>query len=164
LELRDHTSHEVLSEFRRLSRAFIDASSIIYMHKAGFFRELARAVNLYSPPEIVAETGLSGLNIRPIAWTSNSLSNDQKLITIALKLRWPVISEDKNILMHMERANLPYFNALMMLHFLLLRRRIDLRSHAMYLERLKQFAWYSPHVWKFGKNVYNTISDLTRHA
>ncbi|MHC4458773.1 MAG: hypothetical protein ACYS0I_17140 [Planctomycetota bacterium] len=164
MKSKNNTRHQVLSQFQTLSRALIDASSIIYMHKAGFLTELDDIVSLYSPREIVAETGFKDLHIRPVACTSNYLSNDQKLITIALKLRWPVISEDKNILMHMERANLPYFNALMMLHFLLLRRRIDLRSHAMYLERLKQCAWYSPHVWKFGKNVYNTISDLTRHA
>ncbi len=161
MELTDHTRHEVLSQFRRLSRALIDASSIIYMHKAGFFRELSRAVNLYSPPEIVAETGLSGLNIRPIAWTSNSLSNDQKLIAIALKLKRPVISEDKSILLQMHRARLPYFNTLMMLDFLVFRRRIDLNSHAVYFERLKGFAWYSTDVWEFGKNIYNAIADLS---
>ena len=134
------------------------------MHKAGFLTELDDIVSLYSPREIVAETGFKDLHIRPVACTSNSLSNDQQLITAALELRWPVISEDKNILMHMERANLPYFNALMMLHFLLLRRRIDLRSHAMYLERLRRFAWYSPYVWEYGKEIYNTVAHLYGHA
>jgi hypothetical protein len=164
LEFRNYTRHQVLSEFRTLSRALIDASSIIYMHKAGFFTELADTVNLYSPPEIVAETGYNDLHISPVVCTPNSLSNDQNLITAALELRWPVISEDGDILLHMRRANLPYFNALMMLNFLLFRERIDLKSHAIYLERLKRVAWYSPYVWEFGKNVYNTISDLTRHA
>jgi len=161
LELGDHTRHQVLSEFRTLSRVLIDASSIIYTHKAGFFTELAKVVNLYSPAEIVAETGYNDLYIRPVACTSKSLSNDQKLITTALKLRWPVISEDGNILLHMQRAKLPYFNTLMMLNFLLFRRRIDLKSHAIYFERLKQCAWYNPYVWKFGKNIYNAIADLS---
>jgi hypothetical protein len=134
------------------------------MHKAGFLMELDDIVSLYSPREIVAETGFKDLHIRPVAYTSNSPSNDQKLITIALELRWPVISEDKNILMHVERTNLPYFNALMMLNFLLFRRRIDLRSHALYLERLKQCAWYSPPVWEYGKEIYNTVAHLYRHA
>jgi len=161
LESRDRTRHQVLSQFRTLSRALIDASSIIYMHKAGFFTELAKTVSLYSPAEIVAETGYNDLYIRPVACISNSLSNDQKLITTALKLRWPVISEDRNILVHMQRVKLPCFNTLMMLNFLLFRKRIDLRSHAMYIERLKQYAWYSTHVWEFGKNIYNTIADLS---
>ena len=164
MEFRDHTRHQVLSQFRTLSRALIDASSIIYMHKAGFFTELANTVSLYSPREIVAETGYNDLYILPVACTSNSLSNDQKLITAALKLRWPVISEDGNILLRMQRAQLPYFNALMMLNLLLFRKRIDLRSHAMYFERLKQYAWYSPHVLEFGENIYNTIAGLCRQA
>ena len=156
--------HQILSEFRALNRALIDASSIIYMHKAGFFTILADTVNLYSPPEIVAETGYNNLHIRPVTCTSNSLSNDQKLITAALELKWPVISEDRNILLHVEKAEHPYFNALMMLNFLLFRNRIDLRSYAIYVERLKQHAWYSPHVWEYGKNIYNTITDLLRRA
>jgi hypothetical protein len=161
LKSRDHTRHQVLSQFRTLSRALIDASSIIYMHKAGFFPELANTIDLYSPPEIVAETGYNNSTIRPVASTSNSLPNDRKLITAALKLRWPVISEDGNILLHMQRAKVPYFNTLMMLNFLLYRKRIDPKSHAMYFERLKQYARYSPYVWEFGKNIYNAIADLS---
>ncbi|UCE48276.1 MAG: hypothetical protein JSW47_22080 [Phycisphaerales bacterium] len=164
MESRDHTRHRVLSEFRTLRRALIDSSSIIYMHKARFLRELANTVNLYSPPEIIKEAGFHDLNIKPVACSSNSLANDQKLITAALKLRWPVISEDKNILLHIRRANLPYFNSLMMLNFLLFKRRIDLKSHAIYFERLKQYARYSPYVWEFGKNIYNTIAHLCRRA
>jgi len=164
LELKDHTSHEVLSQFRALSRALIDASSIIYMHKAGFLTILADTVSLYSPPEIVAETGYNDLDIRPVACTSNSLSNDQKLITAALKLRWPVISEDRNVLLRTERANLPYFNSLMMLNFLLFKKRIDPKTHAIYFDWLKQYARYSPYVWEFGKDIYNTIADPSQEV
>lgn len=161
MEFKEDTKHQVLSQFQTLSRALIDASSIIYMHKAGFLTVLADTVSLYSPREIVAETGFNDLNIRPVACTSKCLSNDQKLITAALKLRWPVISEDGNILLHMRRAELPYFNSLMMLNFLLYRKRIDLKSHAMYFERLKQYARYSPYVWEYGKNICNAIADLS---
>ena len=48
-----------------------------------------------------------------------------------------------------------------MLNFLQFRNPIDPKSHAMYLERLKQYAWYSPSVWEFGKNIYNAIADLS---
>jgi hypothetical protein len=160
LKFKNNTRHHVLLQFQTLRKALIDASSIIYMQKAGFFTELANTVNLYSPAEIVAETGFNDLDLRPVACASKSLSNDQKLITAALQLRWPVISEDRNILMHMRRVKLPYFNSLMMLNFLLFKNRIDLKSHALYLERLKQYAWYSPSVWEFGKNIYNATADL----
>ena len=161
MESGDYTRGQVLSQFQTLSRAVIDASSIIYMHKAGFFAELADTINLYSPPEIVAETGYAHLYISPVACPTNPLSNDKKLITSALKLRWPVVSEDRNILLHMQRSKLPYYNTLMMLNFLLFRKRIDLKSHAMYFKRLKKYAWYSPQVWEFGKNIYNAIADLS---
>jgi hypothetical protein len=160
LKSKNNTGHHVLSEFQTLRKAIIDASSIIYMQKAGFFTELANTVTLYSPAEIVAETGFNDLDLRPVACVSKSLSNDQKLITAALQLRWPVISEDKNILLHIRRAKLPYFNSLMMLNFLLFRRRIDLNSHGIYFERLKQCARYGPDVWEFGKNIYKTITNV----
>lgn len=164
MESKDRTGHRVLSEFRKLRRALIDASSIIYMHKAGFFTLLAEIVSLYSPPEIINEAAFHDLNIKPVACGSNSLANDQKLIRAALELRWPVISEDKDILLHVRRANLPYFNSLMMLNLLLFRRRIDLKTHAIYFQRLKQCARYSPYVWEYGKNIHNTIAHLCRHT
>jgi hypothetical protein len=131
------------------------------MHKAGFLTELADTMNLYSPPEMAAEAGFNNLNMSSVTCTSSSSSHDQKFLTIALKLRWPVVSEDKNILLHMQRSKLPYFNSLMMLNFLLFRKRIDLKAHAVYFKRLKKFAWYSPQVWEFGKNIYNAIADLS---
>jgi hypothetical protein len=131
------------------------------MHKAGFLTELADTMNLYSPPEMAAEAGFNNLNMGSVTCTSSSSSHDQKFLTIALKLRWPVVSEDKSILLHMQRSTLPYFNSLMMLNFLLFRKRIDLKVHAVYFKRLKKFVWHSPQVWEFGKNIYNAIADLS---
>jgi hypothetical protein len=48
-----------------------------------------------------------------------------------------------------------------MLNFLLFKKRIDPESHAMYPERLKQHARYSPHIWECGKKFYNAIADLS---
>jgi hypothetical protein len=112
------------------------------MHKAGFLTEL-------------------GDTLGSVTCISSSSSHDQELLTIALKLRWPVVSEDKSILLYMQRSRLPYYNSLMMLNFLLFRKRIDLKSHTVYFRRLKKFAWYSPQVWEFGKNIYNAIADLS---
>jgi hypothetical protein len=134
------------------------------MHKADFLTALADTVSLYSPRVIVAETGFHDLNLRQVACVSDSLSNDQKLITAALELRWPVISEDRNVLLRGERAKLPYFNSLMMLNFLVYRKRIDPKSHALYFDRLKQYARYSAYVWEYGKNIYNAIADLSQEV
>lgn len=148
---------EVLSQFRRFSKALIDASSIIYMQKAGFFMELASSLNLYSLQEILAETGFGDLKINRLACNSTSLPNDQKFIACALVHRFPVISEDKKILSHMKKEKIPYFNALMMLNFLLFRERISVKSYSMYFERLKHFAWYSSYVLEFSIDIYSAI-------
>ncbi len=61
---RGFAESAVLRQFRGLRKALVDTSSIIYMQKAGFFREVAHAVELYAPPEIVAETGFADLPVR----------------------------------------------------------------------------------------------------
>ena len=63
----DIRTGKVLDGFHALKEAAIDASSIIYMHKAGFLDTLGRAIDLHSPPEIIAEAGYRDLHIKPIA-------------------------------------------------------------------------------------------------
>ena len=147
----------MLSQFQRLRKALVDASSIIYMHKAGFLRELETEVKLYSPQEVLDETGYDGLKVFPIPFIGHGKANDQKLILCALEQRLPVISEDKKILLHMKKEKIPYFNALMMLNYLVFKKRVDVESYGIYFKRLTSFAWYSPQVLEFEKNVYNTI-------
>ena len=149
----------VLSRFQELREALIDASSIIYIYKAGFYNELKDSLKLYSLKEIVRETGFDDLKINLIEALSKPLSNDQKFIACALKKKIPVISEDRKILMYMKRANIPYFNALMMLHFLLFKRKIDPENHTACLKRLMSTARYSPSVHTFGKGVYEAVVE-----
>jgi hypothetical protein len=49
----------------------------------------------------------------------------------ALARRLPAISEDKKVLLFMEREGIPYYNALMMLHFLLFTKAINAQTHAI---------------------------------
>ncbi|MDY7032426.1 MAG: hypothetical protein SVY10_11050 [Thermodesulfobacteriota bacterium] len=148
---------DVLSQFKSLRKALVDASSIIYMHKAGFFSELVMEVKLYSPQEVLDETGYESLQVIPIPCIGHAESNDQKLILCALERRLPVISDDKKILLHMKKEKIPYFNALMMLNYLVFKKRVDAESYGIYFKRLTSFAWYSPQVLEFEKNIYNTI-------
>ncbi len=50
-------AEKTIEQFDVLKMALIDASSVIYMMKSGFFQEAASTVDLYSLPEIIAETG-----------------------------------------------------------------------------------------------------------
>ena len=166
--------NRVLYQFRALGKALIDASSIIYMDKAGFLVNVAKAIELYSPEEILAETGLRGLLVHPIHLADKSLPNDQKLIACALMQQLPVISEDQKILLRLEREKTPYFNALMMLNYLLFKKDISSDQHRMFFQSLIRCSWYSRQVLAFSNKVYDCIvnrnservsrSDLTAPA
>jgi len=152
--------HNTLRDLEYLKAALIDTSSVLYIQKAGYFDVLSRTIQLYSIPQVISEikTPVSGLTIIPHS-ESLSQSTDRVLIACALKNRLAMISEDKGILMAMQRAQAPYFNALMMLNFLLLLHRIDDDDYQGYYSALKHIARYSEAVWEFGKHIYTTIQS-----
>lgn len=153
-------TREIFQQLDHLEKALIDASSIIYMDRADFLAILASSIGLFSIQEILAEAGPVSKYIKPLTYHKTSSSNDQKLISCALDLDLPVISEDKQILMAMKRAHRPFFNTLMMLNFLLYRRRIENRQYIQYHMALTKIARYSDDIWKYGATVHTTIKEL----
>jgi hypothetical protein len=151
---------EVLSGFQSMKKALIDASSIITIKKAGFFSELSEAVALYSLKEIIEETGYDDLPLSLLEAGTETASNDEKLISCALREKIPVISEDRKILMAMKNKNIPYYNALMMLHFLLFKKKLDAKTHLACQNRLKKTARYGGDVLKFAGNVYRAVAEI----
>lgn len=156
--------NKTLRAFEQLKKALIDTSSIIYSQKAGFFSILSRTIQLYSLPEVITETEKQVPGVVLLQHSgSPSLSTDQKLISCALENKLAMISEDKSILRAMQRAEAPYYNALMMLNFLLFSQRIDGNSYHRYFKALKNNARYSKAVWEFGEHIYTAIKfALTR--
>jgi hypothetical protein len=150
---------EIVSRFDHLDKALIDASSIIYTDRANFLEILAASIKLLSITEILSETGPVSESIKPLKYNGPSFSNDQKLVLCALDLNLPIISEDKKILMAMKRAKRPFFNSLMMLNFLLYRRRIQNQQYIQYHQALKKFARYSDEVWKYGARIKAAIPE-----
>ena len=147
-------SKELMSlaeRFDELREAAIDASSIIYMLKAGFLGLLGSTITLETVPEVAAETGWPALPVKlvgPVPGDPGSataisskhgafavsddsgspgpdLSNDQRLLSFALTAWLPLVSEDRALLRAAEEAGLEYYNSLMMLAFLRYRGRID---------------------------------------
>jgi hypothetical protein len=151
---------DTLSQFNRLDKALIDASSIIYTEKADFLELLAGSVQLFSIPEILAEAGPVPCCIKALACAGAGSSNDEKLVSCALHDDLPVISEDKKILAAMKRARRPYFNALMMLNFLLYRQKIHDAQYMRYHRSLKKFARYSEDIWQYGTQIHAAIKEL----
>ena len=148
-----------LKRFDQLDQALIDASSIIYIDKAGFLGILAAAIGLYSIQEVMSETGPVSERIQAVSHRETSASNDQKLISCAINLNLALISEDKKILMAMKRANRSYFNSLMMLNFLLYRRQISKQQYERYHMELKKIARYSEKVWQYGASVMAAVNN-----
>jgi hypothetical protein len=150
-----------LAGFQQLERAIIDASSMIYLTKAGYFLLVSRALKLFTLPEILSEVGFSVENISLLE-PLPAVSNDKKLLVTAVAGSLPVISEDKRVLLGAQRAGLLFYNALMLLNLLLFRRVIDRFEYLNYLNQLKQCARYHPQVWRFGEKVFESVWDGQR--
>ena len=153
-------TQETFQRFDHLDKALIDASSIIYIDRADFLEILTSSIRLFSIQEILSETGPVSMCIKPLIYNRTASSNDQKLISCALDLDLPIISEDKKILMSMKRANRPFYNSLMMLNFLLYRRRINNQQYIQYHLALTKFARYSDDIWRYGATVQAAIKEL----
>jgi hypothetical protein len=147
----------VLRQFCRLDKALIDASSIIYMRKTGFLDHLAQRLSLYSLPEIVAETGDADGGITMLAVSLPDTANDDKFTACARIFKWPVISEDRKILLEMQHRDIPYFNSLMMLNFCLFTGTLHVADYPRYLAQLQRHARYGPEIWKFGETISRAV-------
>ncbi|OQX95181.1 hypothetical protein B6I21_06775 [candidate division KSB1 bacterium 4572_119] len=153
--------YKILRKFDRLTKALIDSSSIIYMKKAGFLNLLSEHVSLFTIEEIAREVGEELSNINIIESDFNQNSNDNKLINCAITNRLCVISEDKKLLLKLEKEKLDYYNSLMILNLLLYRKKISLEQYYNYQTRLKVVSRYSDEVWRIGKFVFDFIIEFT---
>ena len=157
----DSPAIEAVSALSSLTSAIIDTSSLIYLTKIKCFSLVAGSCKLVTIPDVVNEYGE---NISDIAVINVSMENgdtDQKLIRICVKDKLMLISEDKKLLLDAQENNIPYFNSLMMLNFLLLKKKIRQKEYASLLEKLKSVARYRKDVWEFGAEVNNAISNLS---
>lgn len=148
---------EVIRQFDRLGNAMIDASSMIYLSKAGCLRRLAETIPLFTLPEIKAEAGEDSQSVQIVKAANSELSNDEKLMACAFESRLPLITEDRRIVLTAVEKELPVFNALMMLCFMLYRGVISEKEYGGFLKSLKDVAWYSRKVWEFGRRVHDTV-------
>ncbi len=144
-----------VNQFDDLEEALIDASSLIYAEKAGFLRQLQQILRLYTLSKISEEANIKTGAIYIVQKSyPASLSPDQQLVACAIESGLPVISDDKKILRRIQQANLPYYNALMMINFLLFHRKITLQEYQQHYSALRKIARYSPQVWEFGESVH----------
>lgn len=151
---------DILKNFSELTEAVIDASSIIYMHKAGYLELLSRKIQLFSLPEIMIETSIPNRKIELIENRIPGKTNDDNLLDLAIRKQLPIISEDKKLLLKAGRADLQFYNSLMMLCFLLYKDKITKLDYKKYHKELTTIARYNQYVWDFGEKVFKIITKV----
>ena len=151
-----------LSHFNYLSQAMIDTSSLIYLQEIDLLSLTGQWIKLWTIPGVIREFG-DGAKESPVYLidvkntAGTPADTDQMLCLAADKLRLPIISEDRQILMRARNANLPYFNALMVLNFLLYKNALDLLEYQIVMDNLRGTARYSEEIYEFGGRVLAEI-------
>jgi hypothetical protein len=152
--------HPDLVYFGKLDKILADSSSLIYMRKAGFLDRFLTALEVYTVPEVIDETGFENLAVRVVHHRyhedrrGRAQDTDSILIRCAVDGNLPIVSEDRKILLAAERHGLPYFNALMMLNFLLFKREISLPEHGVSFRRLLLSARYAPRILAYSRELF----------
>lgn len=157
----------ILKEWDRLKQAVIDSSSVIYAQKAGFFALLRGAMDLVTVPGVMEETGMEPDRLRiepvpigskiPAGSAGQGMPVDTQVASLALSLNLPLISEDRKLLRGFGETGLPFYNSLMMLHYLLYRGLLAIREHDACLTRLLAVARYSQKVLTYGNTLYMEV-------
>lgn len=134
----------------------IDASSIIYMLKTGILGYVSAVMDLLASPGVIEEVGWPRLPVRKIP-VGGSLTNDDTVLFLAEQRGIPLISEDMEILEKARKKGIPYFNTLMILNYLLFRKRVSSAEYSVYLNRLTEVSRYSRDVLEYGAAVKELI-------
>ena len=142
----------------------IDACTIIYAQKAGYFDKLAATIRLMSTPGVPGEVsrreptrrGAGQVRLVRIQQTVPA-DADEEILCAAARFGVPVLSDDRRVIRAAKAARLDCFNAAMLLHLLFLRRVLDVDGHRRALDRLLAVAWYGPRIRAFADACYDRI-------
>ena len=158
---RDPVSINALAGFRSLDAVVVDASSFIYMKKCGFLEETAQTLVLHTTSEVIEETGFSDLPVELHEEPARAFTTDLRLIQLAQYLDLPIISEDKELLLNAGRRGMEYYNALMVLNFLLFKKAVDSERFNRLRSILLSVARYSKAVTAYGEAVTRQVIAAT---
>ena len=118
---------------------------------------LAQTSAQTSAQPLAPPTDLQPGNRPPADLLSTELAPDDRLLHAALRARLPLISEDRELLLRFGESGLPYFNALMMLEYLLLRGRLSPRDYPQAARLLRRASRYNAEVLAFAQGVHIEI-------
>lgn len=163
----------VRRELEALEAAAVDASSMIYMLKAGFLGYAAAEVKFYTVGPVAREVGWPELPVRiadlrrggEIPWTPEAVEvaeafvgrgkhgNDELLLELAAGRDIPVLSEDHRVHERASEEGIRHYNALLLLALLRMRDRIPPPDYEEYFELLRAVGRYSAGVLAFARAV-----------
>jgi hypothetical protein len=154
--------NDPLAGFASLTSAVIDSSSIIYLSKSSFLHLATRHIRLHTPLIVLKETGIDEpfFEIHDPETDSAMLTADKQVVELARKLNLPVISEDKKVLKNASGAGLSYYNALMILNFLLYKKEVTIDNYQKHYTTLISVARYSKFVIGYGEMVTKKILGI----
>lgn len=163
----------VIEAFDRLEAAVIDTSSIILTEKAGFLSLLAGSVCLHTIPAVAAEyaargavlpAGISLMDLPhegslnagplPVPTAGIGVPADSGVLAAARRKKLPLISEDRKLLLRADTAGLVYYNALVMIEFLLYRKALSPAACEDRRAALTAAARYSPRVLAWAEGLH----------
>jgi hypothetical protein len=151
---------DIPRQFQKLKKALVDTSSILYMGKIGILENLASVLKLATIPEVLKECGPSApLNHLEVLnfYRSTLTSTDNRLLAVVKQLQLPVISEDKRIIKRTIEEGLDCYNSLMMLNYLIYRKKISKTDFEIAGEKLMEIARYSEDVWEYGRSLSRVL-------
>ncbi len=149
--------HETLSEFQSLNKVLIDTSSIIYIIKTGFWALLTESIAVYTIPSVIQELGYPVQQINLLENSIEAESTDSELVCQGIKLNLAILTEDKKIHSLARLHQLPHFNTLMILLYLLCKKKINQSTYHSLYAQLLSHAWYSQRVIDYSAAILNEI-------
>jgi hypothetical protein len=156
MKIKVNAPAETLSQFDTLSSAVIDSSSIIYLQKINVLSKVIGMLKLHTVENVISECDFEIPKIIIIESTVGD-TTDKQIVDSSKALALPVISDDFSILQKVSMNNLPHYNSLMILNFVLYKNDISTDEYIDYLFELKQIARYSSFVWKYGEDLFRII-------
>lgn len=142
-----------------MESAVTDTSSLILLEKSGLLPPLSRLLRLVTVYQVWEEYEAGSDNGKFPAGIDliegpNEAGADEGVLLAARRKGLPLLSEDRKLLLRAEKAGIPYYNALMMLEFVLSRGGMDPADYENRKTRLLASARYSPRVRAYTERLH----------
>ena len=156
MDMTGKGKNDIVVALQRLQGGVVDTSTLIYLDRLSLLALAGDSFCLLVLPQVVREYGVQPPGTILVADADGGPA-DLALCRIAAAMHQAVFSEDKKVLQTARRANLSYYNTLMLIIALCSRRIIPLAAFADIRHRLLQFARYSSGVVAKGDDCFAAV-------